>query len=72
MLVLSFPVLTRNFRRQSGSFDPSRMKVYPGKMALLSQGGGYGAIIENGRQDGRGEEAQGRLCNGPQTKNTGA
>jgi hypothetical protein len=38
---------------------PSRMKVWPVKMAFLTLGGGYGAAIKNGRQDERGENAQG-------------
>jgi hypothetical protein len=40
-------------------------------MALLTIGGEYVAGIENGWQDGRDENAQGKLNKGPQSKNTG-
>jgi hypothetical protein len=40
---------------------PSRVKVMPDKMAVMTLGGGYGAAIKNWRQDRRGKKAQGKL-----------
>ena len=37
-------------------------------MALLTLGGGYGAVIENGWQGERGENAEGTLRKRPQTR----
>src|SRR5262249_45595269 len=71
---LGRPVLTPTGHRPARSastilprFAPSRMEVWPDKMALLTLGGGYGAATENGRQDG-GENAQGKLSKGPQPR----
>src|SRR5262245_8489091 len=71
---LGRPVLTPTGHRPARTastilprFAPSRMEVWPDKMALLTLGGGYGAAIENGRQDG-GENAQGKLSKGPQPR----
>ena len=41
-------------------------------MALFTLGGGYGAVIENGRQEEYAESAQGKPHEGPQSKNTSA
>jgi len=72
------PLADRDFRFQSrhqpGQSESailarsasSRMKVWPDKMALLTQGGVYGAAIENWRQDEFCQNAQGNLSNGPQ------
>ncbi len=49
---------------------PSRMKVPPAKMSLFTLGGRYGRARENGRQEERGENAQGRPGKGPQIKDS--
>jgi hypothetical protein len=55
-------------KHNSGSFGPSTLKVWLAKMVVLTTlGGGYGAAIENRRQEGRGDTAQGKLNKGPQT-----
>jgi hypothetical protein len=57
-------------KHKSGSSGPSGMMVWPDKMALLTLGGGNGAVIENGWQDQRGKDAEGKLGKGPQSKDT--
>ena len=46
------------------------MMVWPDNVPLLTPGDGYGAVIENGRQEGRGDTAQGKPYRGPQSEVT--
>src|SRR6516162_9148981 len=56
--------------RQLARSTPSRMMVWPDNVPLLTPGDRYGAVIENGRQEGRGDTAQGKPYRGPQSEVT--